>query len=92
MKPRRALSVGIPRLPDPTGVDTSNPEAIRSFLVSLTSTVATQLQRRPPLGTSQDKRMFTAPDGKVWAVSVDETGAVISEPVGSTQPKAMPPV
>lgn len=92
MKPRPTLPGGVPRLPDPTGVDFTDAEATRSFLVSLTSTIATQLQRRPPLGTSQDARMFTAPDGKIWKVSVDEEGNFVSEPMGSTQPKAMPPV
>jgi hypothetical protein len=92
MKPRLRLPGGLPRLPDPTGVDTTNPEAVRSFLVSLTSTISTQLQRRPPMGTSQASRMFTAPDGKVWAVSVAEDGTVVSEPLGSTQDKELPPV
>jgi len=91
MKNLGSLATPPPRLPDPTGLDVKDPEAIRSFLVSLTSTLATQLQRRPPLGTTQPSRMFTAPDGTVFKVKVENDGTIVSEPLGSTNSNALPP-
>lgn len=91
MRPLNSLPTPPPRLPDPTKVDTANPNEVRDFLSSLTSTLVTQLQRRPPLGTSQGSRMFTAPNGTVYAVKVRDDGTVYSEPLGSTNIKTMPP-
>ena len=91
MKNVNALPTPPPRLPDPTDLDMQDPEKLRGFLTSLTSTLATQLQRRPPLGSTQGSRMWTAPDGTVYAVKVANDGTIFSEPLGSTNIKAVPP-
>jgi hypothetical protein len=91
MKSQRALPPQTPRLPDPEGVDLTDADQLRKYLATFASAIASHLQQRPMAGTSQPSRMFTAPDGKVWAVSVDETGNFVSEPIGSTNQKVVPP-
>jgi hypothetical protein len=92
MKSMNALPTPGPRLPDPTRIDTANPDEVRDYLASLTSTLMTQLQRRPPVGTTQGSRMFTAPNGTVYAVKVRNDGTVYAEPLGSTNANVLPPV
>ena len=92
MKSRASLPVGVPRLPDPSGVDVTDANAMRGFLASLTSALVTHLAQRPAIGTAQDSRIFRSPDGKHWAVSVADDGTVTADPLGSTQVLPVPPI
>lgn len=91
MKQRSSLPPAHARLPDPSNVDMSDGTAVRGFLTSLTSALIGHLNQRPPAGTAQDSRIFKAPDGKNWMVSVAVDGTLVSEPVGSVQDSPVPP-
>ena len=91
MKPRSSLPSGLPRLPDPTNVDAGSAEALRGFLISLTSSLQQQLRLRPTANTAQAQRLFTSPNGTTFAVTVEDDGTVTATDIGSTQDKALPP-
>lgn len=80
-----------PRMPNAADVDVTNPEEMRDFLLRLTSSVQRHLAARPANSTAIEGRLFKAPDGKVYTLSVNSAGAVAVTPFGSAQTKPVPP-
>jgi len=66
-----------PRLPDPTTVDFTDPAKTREFMAQMVSSVAKELNARGADTTPKGERLFTAPDGSIYRMSVDNAGAPV---------------
>jgi len=87
----RPLAPSIPRLPDPSGLDMKDGEAVREYLTVLTSSLTKHLAQRPTPNQASSGLILKGEDGKNYRVRVDASGALISEPLGTVNPAPVPP-
>ncbi len=66
------------RLPSPLGVFDDWPRAKRDFMNELVAGLQRELDQRPVVTSAQPELLLLAPGGKVYAVSVNDAGLVVT--------------
>lgn len=87
----RLMPPSMPRLPDPSGVDVTNPLALQEYLTLLTSSLSKHLQQRPTPQTASQGRLMQSPSGKTFNLTVNDDGTIIATPFGTAQDAIVPP-
>jgi hypothetical protein len=67
-------------LPDVAGLFKTLAPEDRAFLRELLDSVAKELERRAPVGEAIEERLLFSPNGSVYALTVDDLGAVVTTP------------
>jgi hypothetical protein len=79
-----------PRLPDPQGVDLSDPSALREYLTMLTSAISKHLGQRPPPTQATQGALVQSPNGSTFRIKVADDGTLTAQPFGSAQDQPVP--
>lgn len=88
----RIMPPSIPRLPDPGGIDVTDPVALKEYLVLLTSSVSKHLMQRAPMNAAINNRLMLTESGKTYKLVVTDAGVVEAQPFGSAEDQIVPPL
>lgn len=81
----------IPRLPQPTEVDVTDPEALKNYLTILTAALSKHIAQRAPTNAALPERLLLSPNGRTFGLRVTDAGVVEVVPFGSAEDATVPP-